>query len=53
MTFIVEYLKEIYPNKDIDRDVDAEGNTKSIKITFSGTGLELDIVPVVPYFKYK
>jgi hypothetical protein len=46
--FIVEYLKEIYPNKDIDRDVDAEGNTKSIKITFSGTGLELDIVPVVP-----
>jgi len=46
--FIVEYLKDIYPNKDIDRDVDAEGNTKSIKITFSGTGLELDIVPVVP-----
>ena len=22
--FIVDYLKEIYPNKDIDRDVDAE-----------------------------
>jgi len=46
--FIVEYLKDIYPNKDIDRDVDAEGNTKSINITFSGTGLELDIVPVIP-----
>jgi hypothetical protein len=46
--FIVEYLHDIYPNKDIDQDVDAEGNTKSIKITFSGTGLELDIVPVVP-----
>lgn len=46
--FIVEYLKEIYPNKDINRDVDAEGNTKSIKIKYNGTGLELDIVPVVP-----
>lgn len=46
--FIVGYLKEIYPNKDINRDVDAEGNTKSIKIKFLGTGLELDIVPVVP-----
>jgi hypothetical protein len=46
--FIVDYLKEIYPNKDIDSDVDAEGNTKSIKIKFSGTGLELDIVPVIP-----
>ena len=30
--FIVEYLKEIYPQKDIMRDVDAKGNTKSIKI---------------------
>jgi hypothetical protein len=46
--FIVEYLEEIYPTKDINRDVDAEGNTKSIKIKFNGTGLELDIVPVVP-----
>jgi hypothetical protein len=46
--FVVGYLKEIYPTKDINRDVDAEGNTKSIKIKFSGTGLELDIVPVVP-----
>jgi hypothetical protein len=46
--FVVEYLREIYPTKDIDSDVDAEGNTKSIKIKFSGTGLELDIVPVVP-----
>jgi len=46
--FIVDYLQEIYPNKDIDRDVDAEGHTKSIKIKFSGTGLEVDIVPVIP-----
>ncbi len=46
--FIVNYLKEIYTQKDIDRDVDAEGNTKSIKIRFSGSGLEVDIVPVVP-----
>lgn len=46
--FIVEYLEEIYPQKDINRDVDAEGNTKSITIKFWGTGLEVDIVPVVP-----
>ncbi len=46
--FIVNYLKEIYPQKDIERDVDAEGNTKSIKIRFAGSGLEVDIVPVVP-----
>lgn len=46
--FVVGYLQEIYPTKDIKRDVDAQGNTKSIKIRFSGTGLELDIVPVVP-----
>lgn len=46
--FVIQYLEEIYPTKDINRDVDAEGNTKSIKIRFTGTGLELDIVPVVP-----
>lgn len=46
--YIVKYLKEIYPQKDINRDVDAKGNTKSIKIRFSGSGLEVDIVPVVP-----
>lgn len=46
--FIVGYLAAIYPAKDISRDVDAEGKTKSIKIRFTGTGLELDIVPVVP-----
>lgn len=46
--FVVRYLEEIYPQKDIKNDVDAEGNTKSIKIKFSGTGLEVDIVPVVP-----
>lgn len=49
--FIFEYLEEIYPTKDIRRDVDIEGNTKSIKIKFIGTGLELDIVPVVPMSK--
>lgn len=46
--FIVGYLTEIYPTKDISRDTDAEGRTKSIKIKFVGTGLELDIVPVGP-----
>jgi hypothetical protein len=46
--FIVKYLEEIYPAKDISKDVDAEGNTKSITITFKGTGLQIDIVPVVP-----
>jgi hypothetical protein len=46
--FVVEYLESIYPTKDIYRDVDAEGNTKSVKIKFTGTGLEVDIVPVVP-----
>lgn len=46
--FVVGYLKAIYPNKDIYRDTDAEGKTKSIKIKFIGTGLEIDIVPVVP-----
>lgn len=46
--FVVDYLESIYPSKDIYRDVDASGNTKSIKIKFSGTGLEVDIVPVVP-----
>lgn len=51
--FIIEYLKEIYPQKDINRDVDAEGNTKSITITFTGTGLQVDIVPVVPLVEPK
>jgi hypothetical protein len=46
--YIVKYLEEIYPQKDINRDVDAEGNTKTITIRFSGSGLEVDIVPVVP-----
>lgn len=45
--FIVQYLGEIYPMKDIKNDVDAEGNTKSITITFTGTKLIVDIVPVV------
>lgn len=49
--YIVKYLKEIYPQKDIDQDVDAEGNTKSIKIRFLSSGLEVDIVPVVPIKK--
>lgn len=46
--FIIEYLKEIYPQKDISKDVDAKGNTKSVTIYFSGSGLSVDIVPVVP-----
>ena len=46
--FVVSYLSEIYPTKNIFRDVDAEGKTKSVKIKFIGTGLEIDIVPVVP-----
>lgn len=46
--YIVNYLQEIYPTKDIPNDVDADGNTKSITIRFSGSGLEVDIVPVVP-----
>ncbi|GAB4015182.1 hypothetical protein GCM10028808_39850 [Spirosoma migulaei] len=46
--FIVGYLESIYPQKDIRKDFDAQGNTKSVTITFSGTGLEVDIVPVVP-----
>lgn len=46
--YIVKYLQEIYPTKDIHKDVDAEGNTKSITIRFLSSGLEVDIVPVVP-----
>ena len=46
--FIVRYLEEIYPQKDISKDVDAEGHTKSVKLKFAGSGLEVDIVPVVP-----
>ncbi|MBD0724806.1 nucleotidyltransferase [Flavobacterium sp. L1I52] len=46
--YIISYLENIYPQKDIQRDVDAKGNTKSITISFSGTGLQVDIVPVVP-----
>lgn len=46
--YIISYLESIYPQKDIHRDIDAKGNTKSITISFSGTGLQVDIVPVVP-----
>lgn len=46
--YIVKYLEEIYPQKKIDEDVDADGNTKSITIRFLSSGLEVDIVPVVP-----
>jgi len=46
--FIVKYLEEIYPQKDIGEDVEADEKTKAIKIKFKGTGLEVDIVPVVP-----
>lgn len=45
--FVVQYLGEIYPSKDIKEDVAADGTTKSIKIVFTGTGLQVDIVPVI------
>lgn len=45
---VVTYLEKIYPTKNIKRDVDASGKTRSIKIKFTGSGLEVDIVPVVP-----
>ncbi len=45
---VVTYLEKIYPTKDIRRDVDASGKTRSIKIKFTGSGLEVDIVPVIP-----
>ncbi|MGI4761971.1 MAG: CBASS oligonucleotide cyclase [Janthinobacterium lividum] len=45
--YVVKYLLEIYPTKDVG-DVEAEGKTKAIKIKFKSTGLEVDIVPVVP-----
>lgn len=45
---MVTYLEKIYPTKDIRRDVDASGKTRSIKIKFTGSGLEVDIVPVIP-----
>ena len=40
--FVVQYLSEIYPTKDIVRDVDAEGKTKSIKIRFITTRNAVD-----------
>ncbi|MFZ6051559.1 CBASS oligonucleotide cyclase [Halocola ammonii] len=46
--FVVQYLEDIYPTKDISKDVDADGKTKAVKIVFINTGLEVDIVPVVP-----
>jgi hypothetical protein len=45
--FVVQYLREIYPTKEVG-DVEAEGKTKAIRIIFKGSGLEVDIVPVVP-----
>lgn len=45
--FIVDYLEDIYPQKNIGEDVETNGKTKSIKIKFKATGLEVDIVPVV------
>ena len=44
--YVVEYLKDIYPSKE-ESDIEADGKTKSIKIKFIGTGMEVDIVPVV------
>jgi hypothetical protein len=45
--FIEKYLEDIYPN-EAKREIDAEGKTKSIKITFTDIGFEVDVVPVVP-----
>jgi gas vesicle protein len=45
--FVVEYLEEIYPSM-VKGQIDAEGNTKSITLTFAASGLQVDIVPVVP-----
>lgn len=45
--FVVQYLEEIYPSM-VSGQIDAEGNAKSITLTFAGSGLRVDIVPVVP-----
>lgn len=45
--YVVSYLRDIYPSKS-DSDIIADGKTKTIKIRFVGTGLEVDIVPVIP-----
>ena len=45
--FIEKYLEDIYPN-EAKREIDAEGKTKSIKITFTDIQFEVDVVPVVP-----
>jgi hypothetical protein len=45
--FVVQYLEEIYPSM-VKGQIDAEGNTKSITLTFVGSKLQVDIVPVVP-----
>lgn len=44
--YVVKYLQDIYPTKE-ESDIEADGRTKSIKIKFVGTGMEVDIVPVV------
>ena len=44
--YVVKYLQDIYPTKE-ESDIEADGKTKSIKIKFVGTGMEVDIVPVV------
>lgn len=49
--FVVQYLREIYPTKGDDGDVEAEGKSKAITIKFAKTGLHVDIVPVVPLSK--
>jgi Second Messenger Oligonucleotide or Dinucleotide Synthetase domain len=45
--FVVQYLEEIYPSM-VKGQIDAEGNTKSITLTFISSGLQVDIVPVIP-----
>ncbi len=45
--FVVQYLVEIYPSME-EGQIVADGNTKSITLTFAASGLQIDIVPVVP-----
>ena len=45
--FIVEYLEEIYPTM-VKGQINADGTTKSITLSFAASGLRVDIVPVIP-----
>lgn len=45
--FIVKYLEEIYPTM-VKGQINADGTTKSITLSFAASGLQVDIVPVIP-----